>query len=192
MRICIEEKSLKILCELNRIHKPEPLIEHTRNTFCDRSSSTQCVYFSQCNRTLLTYSGIILFPYRTTCVLPKHTNIIYHHLFRCQHLHEAINLRDCRIWSTSNSYSMGCGARIAYTRAAWKFRGLTLFLRLGTLWKCGDGLFFEVPPLASDILLTTLHPLLENVLQTVCCKLSPSLKRFHRLKTAARLIASSP
>jgi hypothetical protein len=29
-----------------------------------------------------------------------------------------------------------------------------------------DGLFFEVPPLASNTLLTTLHPLLENVLQT--------------------------
>jgi hypothetical protein len=36
-----------------------------------------------------------------------------------------------------------------------------------TLWRCGDGLFFEVPLLASDALLTTLHPLLENVLQTV-------------------------
>jgi hypothetical protein len=35
------------------------------------------------------------------------------------------------------------------------------------LWRCGDGLFFEVPPLASDVLLITLHPLLENVLQTV-------------------------
>jgi hypothetical protein len=35
------------------------------------------------------------------------------------------------------------------------------------LWRCGDGLFFEVPPLASDALLTTLHPLLENVLKTV-------------------------
>jgi hypothetical protein len=35
------------------------------------------------------------------------------------------------------------------------------------LWRCGDGLFFEVPPLASDAILTTLHPLLENVLQTV-------------------------
>jgi hypothetical protein len=34
------------------------------------------------------------------------------------------------------------------------------------LWRCGDGLFFEVPPLASDVLLTTLHSLLENVLQT--------------------------
>jgi hypothetical protein len=35
------------------------------------------------------------------------------------------------------------------------------------LWRCGDGLFFEVLPVASDALLTTLHPLLENVLQTV-------------------------
>jgi hypothetical protein len=35
------------------------------------------------------------------------------------------------------------------------------------LWRCGDGLFFEVPLLASDELLTTLHPLIENVLQTV-------------------------
>jgi hypothetical protein len=82
------------------------------------------------------------------------------------------------------------------------------------LWRCGDGLFSEVPPLASDPLLTTLHPLLENVLQTVCRKLqedsgtgavlslplrgsssvfvSPSLKHFHHLKTAAILIASSP
>jgi hypothetical protein len=35
------------------------------------------------------------------------------------------------------------------------------------LWRYGDGLFSEAPPLASDALLTTLHPLLENVLQTV-------------------------
>jgi hypothetical protein len=35
------------------------------------------------------------------------------------------------------------------------------------LWRCGDGLFFELPPLESDSLLTTLHPLLENVPQTV-------------------------
>jgi hypothetical protein len=35
------------------------------------------------------------------------------------------------------------------------------------LWRCSDGLFFEVPLLASDALLTTLHPFLENVLQTV-------------------------
>jgi hypothetical protein len=41
-----------------------------------------------------------------------------------------------------------------------KVRGLNLLLRVGTLWRCSDGLFFEV-------LLTTLHPLLKNVLQTV-------------------------
>jgi hypothetical protein len=52
-------------------------------------------------------------------------------------------------------------------RVVCKFRGLTLLLRVGTLWRCGDGLFFEVRPLASDALPTTLHPHLENVLQTV-------------------------
>jgi hypothetical protein len=52
-------------------------------------------------------------------------------------------------------------------RAVCKVRGLTLLLRVGTLWRCGDGLFFEAPPLTSDALLTTLHPILENVLQTV-------------------------
>jgi hypothetical protein len=57
--------------------------------------------------------------------------------------------------------------RIINTRTVSKVRGLTLLLRVGTLWRCGDGLFFEVPPLASDALVTTLHPLLENVLQTV-------------------------
>jgi hypothetical protein len=36
------------------------------------------------------------------------------------------------------------------------------------LWRYDEGLFFEVLPLASDALLTTLHPLLENVMQTVC------------------------
>jgi hypothetical protein len=34
------------------------------------------------------------------------------------------------------------------------------------LWRCGDGLSFEVLPLASNALLTKLHPLLKNVLQT--------------------------
>jgi hypothetical protein len=56
-------------------------------------------------------------------------------------------------------------------RAVCKVRGLTLLLRVGTLWRCGDSLFFEVPPLTNDALLTTLHPLLENLLQTVCRKL---------------------
>jgi hypothetical protein len=52
-------------------------------------------------------------------------------------------------------------------RGVCKFHGLTLLLRVGTLWTCSDGLFFEVPPLASDSLLTMLHSCLENVLQTI-------------------------
>jgi hypothetical protein len=51
--------------------------------------------------------------------------------------------------------------------AVWKVRGLTLLLWVGTLWRCGDGLFFEAPPLASNALLAMVHPLLENVLQTI-------------------------
>jgi hypothetical protein len=54
-----------------------------------------------------------------------------------------------------------------YKRSIWKVCGLTLLLQVETLWRYGDGLFSEVPPLASDALLTTLHPLLESVLQTV-------------------------
>jgi hypothetical protein len=48
------------------------------------------------------------------------------------------------------------------TRAVCTVHGLTLLLWVGTLWRCGDDLFFEVPPLASDALLTMLHPLHEN------------------------------
>jgi hypothetical protein len=40
------------------------------------------------------------------------------------------------------------------------------------------GLFFEVPPLASDALLTTLYPFLENVLQTVC-RVEQAVLTFH-------------
>jgi hypothetical protein len=53
------------------------------------------------------------------------------------------------------------------TRAVCKVRRLILLLQVVTLWRCGDCLFFRVPPVASIALLTTLHPLLENVLQTV-------------------------
>jgi hypothetical protein len=68
-----------------------------------------------------------------------------------------LSLCSCRLLSTLFSN----------TRAVCKVRGLALLLRVGTWWRCGDGLFFELPPLASDTLLTTLHPPLENVLQTV-------------------------
>jgi hypothetical protein len=57
--------------------------------------------------------------------------------------------------------------RITHThthmKAVCKVRGLNLLLRVGNLWRCGDGLFSEVPPLASDALLTTLHPVLQTV-----------------------------
>jgi hypothetical protein len=60
------------------------------------------------------------------------------------------------------------------TRAICKVHGLTLLLQVGTLWRWGHCLFFKVLPLASNTLLTTLHPLIENVLQTtdhfkICC-----------------------
>jgi hypothetical protein len=52
-------------------------------------------------------------------------------------------------------------------RAVCKVHGFILLHGVRTLWRCSDGLFFEVPPLASNALLTTLHPLLENMLQTI-------------------------
>jgi hypothetical protein len=48
-----------------------------------------------------------------------------------------------------------------------KVHGLTLLLQVRTLWRCSDGLFFEVPHLAGGARHTMLHPLLKNVLQTV-------------------------
>jgi len=62
-----------------------------------------------------------------------------------------------------------------YTKAVRKVRGLTLLIRVRTSSRCGDGLFFEVPSLESDALHTMLHPLLENVLRTVCRKFQGSL-----------------
>jgi hypothetical protein len=43
---------------------------------------------------------------------------------------------------TVNKYN----SKINNTRAVWKIRGFALLLRVGTLWRWGDGLFFEVPP----------------------------------------------
>jgi hypothetical protein len=50
-------------------------------------------------------------------------------------------------------------------RAICKVHGLTFTFLIGTLWRCGDGLFFEVPPLARFAVLTTLHPLLRRILE---------------------------
>jgi hypothetical protein len=60
-----------------------------------------------------------------------------------------------------------CTRAHTHMRAICEVRGLTLLLRVWTMWRCGDGLFFEVPPLTSDALLKTPHPLFENALQTV-------------------------
>jgi hypothetical protein len=72
-----------------------------------------------------------------------------------------------RSWEHFSKYVCVYMYRHTHTRAVYQVRLLTSLLRVGTLWRCDDGLFFEVPPLASDALLTTLDPLLENVLQTV-------------------------
>jgi hypothetical protein len=72
--------------------------------------------------------------------------------------------KQCRYFKVSTV--IGTGKFRTFAKAVWNVRGLTSLLRVGKLWRCGDGLFFEVPSLASDALLTTHHPLLENVLQT--------------------------
>jgi hypothetical protein len=52
------------------------------------------------------------------------------------------------------------------TRTVWKFRGFTLLIRVGTSWRCGDGLFFSIPPVTSDVLLTS-----STHFSKTCCRL---------------------
>jgi hypothetical protein len=61
-----------------------------------------------------------------------------------------IPLTVVRVWVTVvvKEPFLGCRSK----RAVWKVRGLTLLLRVGNLWRCGDCLFFKVPPLSSDAL----------------------------------------
>jgi hypothetical protein len=63
-------------------------------------------------------------------------------------------------------------------KAICKVCGLTLLL-------CGGAVtvFFKVPPLASNALLTTLHPLIKNMLQTVASKFLASELPFHGWKS---------
>jgi hypothetical protein len=55
--------------------------------------------------------------------------------------------------------------------ATWKYEGrlkgscTRLITPSWNFSRCGYGLFLEVPPLANDALLTTLHSILENVLE---------------------------
>jgi hypothetical protein len=72
--------------------------------------------------------------------------------------------RWCAAWQKCMVTPVSTGR---YTRRVCKVRGLTLLLLVGTLWMRGDAPSFEVPPLVSDAFLTTLHPLLENMLKTV-------------------------
>jgi len=58
-------------------------------------------------------------------------------------------------------------AVLKYVRAICKVHGLTLLLQVRTLWWCSDCLFSKVTLVANYALLTVLHPLLKNVLQTI-------------------------
>jgi hypothetical protein len=53
------------------------------------------------------------------------------------------------------------------------------------LWRCGDDLFFEVPPLASNAFLVMLHPLLKT-----CC--GPFAASFRRIVGLAVLTFHVP
>jgi hypothetical protein len=78
------------------------------------------------------------------------------------------NFLVCHTWLQSKRKPLSALFRwiVKCTRVVYKICGLTVLPWVVTLWKCSDGLFFEIPPLASDALLTMLHPLLENVLLT--------------------------
>jgi hypothetical protein len=52
----------------------------------------------------------------------------------------------------------------AHIRGLLQSSWTQLIILSQTLWRYTDGLFFKVPPLASDALLAMLHPLLENML----------------------------
>jgi hypothetical protein len=60
------------------------------------------------------------------------------------------------LWVTKIIYRNG--NKLMHCRAVCKVRGLTFLLRVGTSWRCGDGLFFEVPPLVCDSLLNNAPP----------------------------------
>jgi len=75
------------------------------------------------------------------------------------HILTVLLLLWCSLWKTSNH--------------VWGLfeKFVDLLFWVIALWRCGGDLFFQVPPLVSNVLLRVLHPLVENVLQTICCKL---------------------
>jgi hypothetical protein len=102
----------------------------------------------------------------TKCVGRTNRITEWKHLSVCPWRHAHLTLWHDKCHSVQNVSSCFRSA-FQVTRAVCKVRELTLLLQVGTSWRRGDGLFFEVHPLVSDALLTTLHPLLENVLQPV-------------------------
>jgi hypothetical protein len=111
----------------------------------------------------LHFSGHVDFTRLSLIFLP-HSNITFHIHIRAKRLVKLLFRYTYlpKFKLTVMYYCMPCNNRVVC-----KIRGLTLLLRVETLWRCGDDLFVQSPPLASDALLTTLHPLLESVLQTV-------------------------
>jgi hypothetical protein len=59
---------------------------------------------------------------------------------------------------------LNCSVYQHYTKAVCRIREFTLLLRVTTSWRCGDGLFFEVPPLASDAIKRSIH------FSKTCCR----------------------
>jgi len=57
-----------------------------------------------------------------------------------------------------------------HLQSSWTY----LIILSWNLWRCSDGLFSEIPPLASNALLTTLHPLLKNVNRVIMLHSKPS------------------
>jgi hypothetical protein len=98
------------------------------------------------------------------CVEINNTYVIYpyvleHRLFRRCLKERNLPFRYVTSTSVGKNMKRTClSLSKTCTRAVCKVRGLTFLLRVGTLWRCGDGLFFEVPPLASDALLNNAPP----------------------------------
>jgi hypothetical protein len=105
---------------------------------------------------------------------------------RCHRKRLLQDVQDCleTLWGDHQLYPVDTGGSFAWSKAnGCEADHLHVVVelrmyegRLESSWThnfeseiCGGAVtdFFEVPPLANDALLTTLHPLLENVLQTV-------------------------
>jgi len=63
-------------------------------------------------------------------------------------LHKNATFRDCPYFTKLFDLLLPFIDHISHCmRVTCKVYGFTLLLQVGTLWRYGDGLFFEVPPL---------------------------------------------